>query len=74
MAFAGFFVNIGSIPPVLRWLQWISPLKYTLEALAVNEVSNGLLIKDTLEGVKVELAAAVIMKVLFGFESNAYYR
>lgn len=34
MAFAGFFVNLASIPPVLRWLQWVSPLKSTLEALA----------------------------------------
>ncbi|KAK4705330.1 hypothetical protein P7C70_g872, partial [Phenoliferia sp. Uapishka_3] len=74
MAFAGFFVNIASIPPVLRWLQWIAPLKYTLEALAVNEVSSGLMIVDTLQGVKINVSAELIMDVLFGFKSNAYYR
>lgn len=58
------------------WLysQWISPLKYTLEALAVNEVASGLLIQDTLAGVKVEISAAIIMQTLFGFTPTAYYR
>lgn len=42
---AGFFTNLRSIPPVLRWIQWLAPLKYALEALTVNEISNGLLIK-----------------------------
>lgn len=27
MTFAGFFVHLASIPPVLRWLQWLCPLK-----------------------------------------------
>lgn len=71
---AGFFVNLASIPPVLRWLQWLSPLKYTLEALAVNEVGSGLMIRDTLQGVPVEIGAFVIMQTLFGFEADAYYR
>ncbi|ORY75662.1 hypothetical protein BCR35DRAFT_292865 [Leucosporidium creatinivorum] len=74
MAFAGFFVNLASIPPVLRWLQWLAPLKYTLEALAVNEVSAGLMIVDSLEGVKVQINAEVIMATLFGFKGDAYYR
>lgn len=33
MAFAGFFLNLQRVPAVLRWLQWICPLKYALEAL-----------------------------------------
>lgn len=74
MAFAGFFVNLGSIPAVLRWLQYIAPLKYCLEALAVNEVSGGLQIKDVLAGVPVEVNAELIMNLLFGFDSSAYYR
>jgi hypothetical protein len=40
-----FFVNLAQIPPVLRWLRWFSTLGYTLEALAVNEVGAGLMIK-----------------------------
>ncbi|KAG9318076.1 ABC-2 type transporter-domain-containing protein [Chiua virens] len=42
MTYAGFFVHLSNIPPVLRWLQWLCPLKYTLEALSVNEVGSGL--------------------------------
>ena len=48
--------------------------RYTLEALAVNEVSGGLLIDDTLSGVKVQINAQLIMELLFGFQPNAYYR
>ena len=40
-----FFVNLAQIPPVLRWLRWFSTLGYTLEALSVNEVGAGLMIK-----------------------------
>jgi hypothetical protein len=64
MTYAGFFVHLNSIPPVLRWLQWICPLKYTLEALSVNEVGSGLMIKDTLEGVPVDVSAALIMQLV----------
>jgi hypothetical protein len=45
-----------------------------LEALAVNEVSGGLLIKDTLQGVPVQINAVLIMELLFGFKLDAYYR
>ncbi|PPQ88680.1 hypothetical protein CVT25_010114 [Psilocybe cyanescens] len=74
MTFAGFFVHLSDIPPVLRWLQWICPLKYTLEALSVNEVDSGLLIQDTLQGVPVNISASLIMNLLFGFGLNNYYR
>ncbi|KAG5643567.1 hypothetical protein DXG03_000662 [Asterophora parasitica] len=63
MTFAGFFVHLNAIPPVLRWLQWLCPLKYTLEALAVNEVGSGLLIQDTLQGVPVSVSASLIMNL-----------
>lgn len=74
MTYAGFFVHLNSIPPVLRWLQWLCPLKYTLEALSVSEVGSGLVIKDTLEGVPVNVSASLIMQLLFGFGVNNYYR
>ncbi|KAJ7603493.1 hypothetical protein FB45DRAFT_960377 [Roridomyces roridus] len=74
MTFAGFFVHLNSIPPVLRWLQWLCPLKYALEALAVNEVGSGLMIQDTLSGVPVDVSASLIMQLLFGFGTNNYYR
>ncbi|GAA6023495.1 hypothetical protein JCM10207_006217 [Rhodosporidiobolus poonsookiae] len=74
LAYAGFFLNLSRIPPVLRWLQWLAPLKYALEALAVNEVGAGLMIEDSLEGARVSISAEVIMATLFGFDMSAYYR
>jgi ABC-2 type transporter len=64
MTFAGYFVHLTSIPPVLRWLQWLCPLKYALEALSVNEVNSTLLIEDTLEGVPVSISATLIMNLV----------
>lgn len=64
MTFAGFFVHLNSIPPVLRWLQWLCPLKHTLEALAVNEVGSGLMIQDTVQGVPVNISATLIMNLV----------
>ncbi len=64
MTYAGFFVHLNDIPPVLRWLQWLCPLKYTLEALSVNEVGSGLMIEDSLEGVPVNVSAALIMQTV----------
>ena len=64
MTFAGFFVHLSSIPPELRWLEWMCPLKYALEALAVNEVNSGLEIRDTLQGVPVTVSAALIMNLV----------
>ncbi|KAH0830148.1 ABC-2 type transporter-domain-containing protein [Lanmaoa asiatica] len=74
MTYAGFFVHLTSIPPVLRWLQWLCPLKYTLEALSVNEVGSGLVIEDVLQGVPVNISASLIMQMLFGFDPSSYYR
>ncbi|OAX36732.1 hypothetical protein K503DRAFT_772222 [Rhizopogon vinicolor AM-OR11-026] len=74
MTYAGFFVHLASIPPVLRWLQWLCPLKYTLEAISVNEVDSGLMIQDTLQGVPVNVSATLIMQLLFGFGIHNYYR
>jgi hypothetical protein len=31
--FAGYFVNITNIPIFLRWLTWISPVRYLFESL-----------------------------------------
>jgi hypothetical protein len=70
MTFAGFFVHLNSVPQVLRWLQWMCPLKYALEALTVNEVNSGLQINDTLSGVPVSVSAALIMQIVcFEFSS-----
>eukprot|EP00742_Colponemidia_sp_Colp-10_P006531 GILJ01007000.1.p1 GENE.GILJ01007000.1~~GILJ01007000.1.p1 ORF type:complete len:695 (+),score=93.73 GILJ01007000.1:76-2160(+) len=38
--FAGFFVKLDNIPVFIRWLQWLSPMKYGLEAVFINEISD----------------------------------
>lgn len=70
----GFFINISNIPPVLRWLRYLAPLGYMLEALTVNEVGSGLMIVDVLQGVPIEISAVPIMSSLFGFGEGNYYR
>ncbi|KAJ1927689.1 hypothetical protein IWQ60_002704 [Tieghemiomyces parasiticus] len=51
MIFGGLFVNTGSAPPYLAWIQWISPIKYGFSALAINQLrgytSQGQNIGDT---------------------------
>jgi len=74
MTYAGFFVHLNTIPPVIRWLQWLCPLKFALEALSVNEVGSGLMIQDAIQGVPVNVSASLIMNLLFGFGVNNYYR
>lgn len=74
MTFAGFFVHLNSIPPVLRWLQWLCPLKYTLEALSVNEVGSGLTIDDVLQGVPVSVSATLIMQLVSDCDRPGFIR
>ena len=35
--FSGFFANSGGYPDWIGWVQWISPIRYTLEAFVWNE-------------------------------------
>jgi len=74
LGFAGFFVNLTSMSKVISWIQYLVPIKYALEALALNEVAAGLMIDDTLQGIHVKVSATIIMKLLFGFEDDAYWR
>lgn len=71
LLFGGFILNLGQITPVLSWIQYLSPFKYALEALAVNEVTN-LRIVDTLQGVSINVPAVLILQKLFGFQERYY--
>lgn len=37
MMFSGFFLNAESTPVYLKWMEYISPMKYSFAALALNE-------------------------------------
>lgn len=40
MIFSGLFVNLGQVQPWIRWIQWISPMKYGYVALVKNELTG----------------------------------
>lgn len=40
MIFSGFFINNRSIPAYFDWFKYLSPIKYTFNALALNEFDN----------------------------------
>ncbi|TPX36852.1 hypothetical protein SeMB42_g07013 [Synchytrium endobioticum] len=40
MLFSGLFVNLNSIPVWLRWIQYLSPMKYGFEGMVKNEYSG----------------------------------
>ena len=37
LLFSGYFVNLDSVYVWLRWLQYLSPVRYSLEMLLRNE-------------------------------------
>jgi ABC-type multidrug transport system ATPase subunit/ABC-type multidrug transport system permease subunit len=41
--FGGLFINPTSIPSVLIWLYWLSPIQYAFKALSQNEFRNSVL-------------------------------
>ncbi|CAF1634227.1 unnamed protein product [Adineta ricciae] len=40
MIFSGFLIDLQSIFPFLRWLQWISAFRYATNLLTINEFRN----------------------------------
>lgn len=40
LLFAGYFKDVQSITPVLRWIRWISAFYYAFESLVINEIAG----------------------------------
>jgi len=38
--FGGFFVNLGDVYVWLRWIQYLSPIRYSTEAILRNEFED----------------------------------
>jgi ATP-binding cassette subfamily G (WHITE) protein 2 len=54
--FGGFLVSIRSVPPALRWLQWLSPYRYAWGAMLSNEMRDAAFLFDTdFEGAAVKI-------------------
>lgn len=73
IGFGGFLLNLNDLSGVFRWLQWICPMKYALEAVASHEL-NGLQLIDTVGGVPITASVSVFSGNLFAFKSDAFYR
>jgi ABC-type multidrug transport system ATPase subunit/ABC-type multidrug transport system permease subunit len=73
LAFAGFFLNLNNVPPVIRWLKWICPSKYALEAISSQQLKD-LLVIDNVGGVPISSSVSLFSFKLFGFQDNSYYR
>ncbi|PWY97361.1 hypothetical protein BCV70DRAFT_67764 [Testicularia cyperi] len=73
IGFGGFLLNLNELPAVFRWLQWICPMKYALEAVASHEL-DGLQLVDNVGGVNVTASVSIFSGNLFAFKDGAYYR
>ena len=73
IGFGGFLLNLNTLPVAVRWLQWLCPLKYALEAVASRELP-GLPLEDNVSGVRVSTSVSVFAPNLFGFHDGAFYR
>ena len=51
MFFSGFFISIEELPKVWKWAPYISPFKYGLQAIMINEFQDIKLLCD--ESIKI---------------------
>jgi ABC-type multidrug transport system permease subunit len=45
MLFGGFYINLQSIPPALRWISNLSPIKWAFIGFSVNELKGESLLR-----------------------------
>ncbi|EST08682.1 ABC transporter-like protein [Kalmanozyma brasiliensis GHG001] len=73
IGFGGFLLNLNDLRGVFRWLQWVCPMKYALEAVASHEL-EGLQLIDQVGGVSISASVSVFSGNLFAFKPDAFYR
>ncbi|UZJ56274.1 hypothetical protein CBS101457_005594 [Exobasidium rhododendri] len=73
LVFAGFILNLENMPKAVRWIRWLCPSKFALEAVATNEL-KGLQLIDNLDGVPISTPVSLFSGKLFGFQDDSYYR
>jgi ATP-binding cassette subfamily G (WHITE) protein 2 len=69
MLFGGFLININYLPLTLRLAQYISPYRYTLEALLVNEMHGRIILFNPPGSISVQVKAELILE-FFGFSTK----
>jgi len=40
LLFSNFLVSLDQIPVWIRWLEWVDPFKYVVDAMAITEFNN----------------------------------
>jgi ATP-binding cassette subfamily G (WHITE) protein 1/ATP-binding cassette subfamily G (WHITE) protein 2 len=40
MLFSGFLINVDSTPPYFIWIEYLSPIKYCFQGIAINEFTD----------------------------------
>lgn len=66
LLFAGFFINSDSIPIWIRWIQWISPMRFGFEAMVWNEYTDSELGSDTIDRLNFRLGKWESWGILIG--------
>ena len=68
MLFAGFFANRDSINPWVRWLEYLSPMKYYFEMVITNEYGGRDMNPspvDTIYNFEFGIGKCIIVLILF---------
>ena len=69
MLFGGFLINIRFLPFALGLFQYISPYRYTLESLLVNELQGRVILFNPQGSIPVKVPAEEVIK-FFGFSQK----
>ncbi|KAJ3075788.1 ATP-binding cassette sub- G member 1 [Podochytrium sp. JEL0797] len=79
MLFSGFFVNTAQIPAWLRWLKYVSPMKYSFEG-AIRSQLSGTSVGDQLisnlfgdESLTVTACCLILLSIMVAMIGLAYY-
>ncbi|CDW82848.1 abc transporter family protein [Stylonychia lemnae] len=68
--FSGFFSNSGSYPTWIGWIQYLSPIRYTLEAFIYNEFGSRDYLPDErqiIDFLDYKLGMSKCLWIVFGF-------
>jgi ABC-type multidrug transport system ATPase subunit/ABC-type multidrug transport system permease subunit len=65
LIFNGNFINVDSVPVYFKWLSEISPIKYTFQALAVNEFEDAKFECGSSDVVCIETGEQVLSQLKF---------
>lgn len=68
LIFNGNFVNVDSVPVYFSWLKEISPVKYALQAAAVNEFEGAMFQCDSSDVVCIQTGEQVLSQLSFDGE------